>query len=280
MMRRTLTFGISWLLLVCLAGQARGGGILTQVETETQSTSAAGVLVPTNWSAGTKGINDPLVLDKFDSTLGQLTSIQITLTTTIRNDYEVFFPTTTTPTTIDLATSQTSDPSVLADPAKRALLTDGPSVTLMGPNGATLFGAGGTRQPVDFVSLTESSGTYSSMLPTTSPFFIAPTLTTQTFTRTLTPTDSLFNQFIGTGKVAMDLPIAATAYSSFYSSSGNGGGAVFTDASASVSIQFTFVPLIQPQTIPEPSSVVLLGLGATALVFLGMRRCRRAETPS
>ena len=279
MTRRTLTFGISWLALVCLAGEALGGGVLTQVETETQSTAAAGVLVPTNWGPGTTGINDPLVLTKFDSTLGQLTSINITLTTTIRNDYEMIFPATPTPTTIDLATSQTSDPSVLADPAKRALLTDGPSVTLMGPNGSTLFGPGGTRQPVDFVSLTESKGTYSSLLPITSPFYIPPTVTQQTFERTLTSADSLFNQFIATGTVALDLPITATAYSSFYSSSGNGGGVVLTDASASVSIQFTFLPAVEPQTIPEPSSVLLLGLG-TGLVFLGMRRCRRAESPS
>jgi hypothetical protein len=274
MTRRTLGIGICCLVTSCLSVQAFGGGSLTPVQT--QSTSAGGALVPTNWGAGTPGVNDPLVFNKFNPNQGTLTSISITMTTTVRNDYTMMFASTPTPTTIYLATSQTSNPSVLADPSARAMLTDGPTVTLFGPNGVTqLFGAGGTRQPVDFVSLTESKGTYSSLLPITSPNYIPPTVTEQSFQRTLTAADSasLFKEFIGTGTLNLNLPISTTVFSSFYSSSGNGGGAVFTEASASVSIQYGFQ--IAPQSVPEPSSAVLLAMGVGVAV-LATRRGRRA----
>jgi hypothetical protein len=276
MTRRTLTLGISWLGLVCFVSTARGGGSVTP--TQTQSTSPAGVLVDTNWTAGTAGINNPLVFNQFNPSLGTLTSINITMTSTIRNDYELVFTQTPTPTTLYVATSATSDPSVLANPALRAQLTDGPNVTLYGPNGTTqLFGAPGTSQPVDFVTLTEPKGTYSSLLPVTNPNYIPPTVTEQSFQRMLTAADSasLFNEFIGTGTV--DLPVIATAFSSFYSNTGNGGGGVITTAGASVSIQYGFEQ--GQQIVPEPSGVFLLGLGA-GLVILASRRDRRAESLS
>jgi hypothetical protein len=276
MTRRTFEIGIWCLLTSCLSVPAFGEGSLTPVQT--QATSPAGVLVSTNWSAGTPGVNDPLVFNKFNPDQGTLTSISITLTTTVRNDYEMMFASTSTPTTIYLATSQTSNPSVLADPVARAMLTDGPGVTLFGPNGTSqLFGGAGTRQPVDFVSVTASHGTYSSMLPISSPYYIAPTVTEQSFQRTLTAADSasLFKQFIGTGSLNLNLPISTTAFSSFYSSSGNGGGAVFTEASATVSIQYGFQ--IAPLSVPEPSSILLLALGA-GLVLLGQRCRRRAAS--
>ncbi len=276
MTRRTLTLAISWLGLVCFASPAWGGSSLTPVQTE--STSPGGVLIATNWSAGTTGINNPLLFNQFNPSLGTLTSISITMTSTIRNDYELIFTQTPTPTTLYVATTATTDPSVLANSVSRALLTDGPTVTLYGPNGTTqLFGAPGTRQPVDLVTLTEPKGTYSSLLPVTNPNYIPPTVTEQSFQRTLTAADSasLFNEFIGTGTVG--LPVTAAAFSSFYSNTGNGGGAVFTNASAIVSIQYGFEQA--QQIVPEPSGVVLLGLGA-GLVLLASRRYRRAESLS
>jgi hypothetical protein len=276
MTRRTVGIGICCLVTSCLSVQAFGGGSLTPVQT--QSTSPAGVLVNTNWSAGTAGINNPLSFSQFNPSLGTLTSITISMTSTIRNDYQLTFTQTPTPTTLYVATSATSDPSVLANPASRALLTDGPTVTLYGPNGTTqLFGPPGTRQPVDFVSLTEAKGTYSSLLPLTSPNYIPPTVTEQSFQRTLTAADSasLFKEFIGNG--TFDLPVTATAFSSFYSNTGNGGGGVLTTASASVSIQYNFQ--IAPESVPEPPGVFLLGLGA-GLLFFGSRRGRRAASLS
>jgi len=89
-----------------------GGQILTPLQT--QSTSPAGVLVATDWGPGTNGVTNPLSFEKFNPNLGSLTSIDITLTATIRNDYVLTFVNTPIPTTINLATSQTSDPSMLA----------------------------------------------------------------------------------------------------------------------------------------------------------------------
>ena len=265
-------FGVLCLAFLCLGGQARAGGGVSPVQT--QSTSAPGVLVGVNWGPGSAGIS-PLSFQKFNPELGTLISVDITLTTTIRSDYELIFPATPTPTTIDLATSTTTDPSILANPVTRALLTDGPDITLLGPDSSTqIFGGAGTRQPVDFVQMTESKGTYSSFVPITSPNYVAPTMTQQTLSRSLTAADSasLFAQFIGTGN--FDLPISAYASSSFYSSTGNGGGAVITSAAASVSIKYNF---LEPQTIPEPSTAVLLGLGI-GIGFLARRLHRRRRS--
>jgi len=272
MRRRVIRYELFCLALSLLSQPARAGGAILSA-LQTQSTSPPGVLVATNWGPGTTGINNPLSFNQFNPQLGSLNAINITLTTTIRNDYELVFVPTPIPTTIYVATTQTTDPSILADPTRRAMLTDGPTVTLFGPDGTTqIFGAPATRQPVDLVQLTERSGTWSSLLPITNPNFIPPTLTTQTFSRTLTAelAPSLFSEFIGTGSV--DLPVTAMAFSSFYSSTGNGGGAVLTKANASVTLEYLFGPMV-----PEPPSTILLGLGIGISLLAGARLRRRAE---
>jgi hypothetical protein len=259
----------SFAILCCCLGAlllplhtAGAGELFTPVQT--QSTSPPGVLVATNWGPGTPGVNSPLSFEQFNPKLGKLEEIDITLKITVRNDYELIF---INASSIGVATSATTDLSILSDPAKRAELTDGPTVTLFAPNGTDqLFGPPATRQPVDFVQLTETSGTFSSLLPITDPNFIPPTMTEQSFTRALTDTNapSVFSDFIGTGMVA--LPVTAAAASSFFSSSGNGGGGVLTKANAIVSIQYGY--------IPEPSSFVLLALGISlgSLAFASRRR--------
>ena len=159
MRRRTVAFQLACLAVLSLFQHSAAGGQLSQ----TQSTSSR--LVATDWGPGTSGITDPLTFAQFNPSLGTLTAIDITLTTTIRNDYILTFLNTPIPTTLYVATSATSDPSVLADPAKRALLTDGPTVTVYGPNGSStqIFGAPATTLPVDFVQMTETSGTFSSL---------------------------------------------------------------------------------------------------------------------
>lgn len=274
MRRYIIGTALSCVVFSLLSHQAVAGGVILS-PLQTQSTSPPGVLVATNWGAGTTGVTNPLVFSQFNPKMGTLDSINITMTTTIRNDYELIFINTPTPTTIYVATTQTTDPSILANPAERAKLTDGPTVTLYAPNGTTqIFGAPATRQPVDLVQMTEASGTWSSLFPISNPHYIPPTETTSTFTITLTAANApaLFSEFIGTGKV--DLPVTATAYSSFYSSTGNGGGAVLTKANAVVSLQFGYF------AVPEPSSAILLGLGIGVSVLASSRlRCRAAGAP-
>jgi hypothetical protein len=262
---------------MCEVRQSRAGGIIVSPVQE-QSTTLSGGLTATNWAADTAGINNPLIFNQFDPKLGTLLSVEITLTTNIRNDYELMFVPTPIITTIDVATTQTSDPSVLNDPDKRKLLTDGPTVTLLAPDGTTqIFGAPGTRQPVDFVQLTKSSGTWSSLLPITDPHFIEPTVSHSTFTRSLNSSDSLslFSDFIGSGSIG--LPVTATAFSSFFSSSGNGGGAVLTAANASVMIQYQY--LGAQEIVPEPSSILLLSVGIAAIVVARQAHLVRRRRP-
>jgi hypothetical protein len=271
MCRRNIGFVLSCLVLLWFPKGAKAGG-LSASAVQTQSTSPGGALVATDWGAGTTGVTNPLAFNEFNPKLGSLSSIDVTLTTTFRNDYELVFVNTPNPTTLYVATSQTSNPSVLADPTQRALLTDGPTITLFGPNGTTqIFGAPATRQPVDLVQMTETSGTWSSLLPITNPHYIPPTLSQQSFSLTLTAANapSLFSDFIGTGKV--DLPVTATAFSSFYSSSGNGGGAVLTTANALVTIQYIYAA-----SVPEPSSIIVLGLGICISFLAGSTFRRRA----
>jgi hypothetical protein len=247
-----------------LAHNASADGTLPA---QTQSTSSS--LVDTNWGPGTTGLNDPLVFNQFNPQLGTLTGINLTFSFTIRNDYVLTFVNTPTPTTIYVATSQTSNPAILSNPAERATLTDGNTVTLLGPGSSgTIFGPPATRQPVDFVAMTEASGTWSSLLPITNPHFIPPTETTQSLSETLT--GSLLNDFTGHGTV--DLPVLATGNSSFFSSTGNGSGEVLTTADATLSIQYTFIPFA---VVPEPSSIILLGVGIGFTLFAAHRRFPR-----
>jgi hypothetical protein len=268
MQKRTIGAGLLCLAFSLFSHQAMAGGVV--VSSQTQETSSD--LKSTNWQSGTPGITNPLVFNQFDPTLGKLTGIDVTLTFNIRNDYLLTFVNTPITTTMYVATSMTTNPNILADPAQRATLTDGPTVTLYGPGGNTqLIGPPESRQPVDFVKMTEASGTWSST-PVGNQGFIPPTVTHQVLSLTLTnaSTPSLFSQFIGSGKV--DLPVSATANSSFFSSTGNGTGEVLTTANASVEIQYIFTPF----AIPEPSSAILLGLGIAASVVACRRSPRRA----
>jgi hypothetical protein len=274
MCRRTSILELSALAILWFSDHlAAGGEVLTPPETQVTSI----VLRDTDWGPGTPGITNPLTFDQFNPMLGSLNAIDLTLTATIHNDFILVFLATPTPTTIYVATTKTSDPSVLSDPNAVKSLTDGPTITVYGPDGSTqLFGPPATRAPVDAVQRTESSSvTWSSMLPPTDPHFIPPTNLDLTIPRTLDASNSpplLLAQFIGTG--TFDLPITATAFSNMYCDSGNGGGDVITTANASLTIQYRFTPA----SIPEPTSFILLGLGMGMTLLFNRMRSGTAHT--
>jgi hypothetical protein len=282
MRRRTVGVELACCLAYVLLSHhpVAAGEVEVVTPLQSQATSPKGDLVQTNWGVGTNNITSPLIFEQFNPKLGTLSSVELTLSTTIRNDYELVFVNTPIITTLYVATSQTTDPSILADPAKRAALTDGPTVTVKGPDGTTqIFGAPASTQPVDYVPLTKPSGTWSSLPLPTNPIdpstglplnYIPPTNTSQTIPLNLTAASapSLFSDFIGTGNI--DLPVSASAFSSFYSSSGNGGGAVLTYARAVVTVQYVYL-----SAIPEPSSAILLALGIGGGFVLIQRRRHR-----
>jgi hypothetical protein len=214
-------------------------------------------LTTTNFNTSTSKVA-PLTFTQFDTDGGSrvLDSVTLNFSAQIQNQFGMQF---TTPATItdSVATNNPSQP--------------GPVITLDGPNGKPLV----TAQVPNDPSLLERTVTYggkagqtlpqtfSSSLPSTSPFYIAPAVTTATGSQTLTSAADL-KSFLGTGSVS--LPVSAAASSMFTSSSGNGFGSVTTEGTASVQVTYTWHPNVpSPELVPEPATVVLWGAGVLAL---------------
>jgi hypothetical protein len=263
MRRRTIAFELACLAALWL-GHRPAARAESMTPLQTQSTTAAGVLTSTNWGPGTSGITDPLVFDQFNPKLGTLDSVVMTLTATVSNDYRLDFP--ATPEATRLIVADTGNSSVLTDPTELAKQTDGPTVTVFAPDHTTqIFGAPGTMQPISSIDMTEPGPlTLSGLL----------TKTTTTYPRTVdSSTPGLLASFIGPGTISLD--VTAMAFSSFYSSSGNGTGQITTQANATVTVQYLYTPA----SIPEPSGLILLTLGLGG-GFVASRWRRRATHPA
>lgn len=246
-------------------GLAAGGTLSTPI----QSQSIA--MTPVSGGAGMPEMGSPMAFSKFDPRLGTLEGVALTFTATIRNDYILTFASTPTPTSLYVSTTEAANPGVLANFSLAQQLTDGPSIALGGPDGSTLFGGPATTMPVDDVSVRASSGTYSSMDAITDPHYIAPDQATFSLSQTIDASNrTLLSAFVGSGTI--DLPVLAVAHSSFYSDSGNGGGAVLTHAGATVTVQYLYTAA---SVVPEPSGLVLLGAGAAVAMGLGLAARRR-----
>jgi hypothetical protein len=127
MYRRSIAYALSFLAVLMLSDHAARGG---QIIITTPLQTATIPMTPTNWGPGTLNIKDPPNFTPFDPSLGTLLSVSITLSLTVRNDYLLVFPDTPTLTTLYVATTRTTDPSVLSNPILVQQLTDGPNGTL------------------------------------------------------------------------------------------------------------------------------------------------------
>src|SRR5262249_16753862 len=155
---------------------------------------------------GTHGITDPLTFTQFNPSLGTLTGVSIEFISNIHEDFVLQeVPTPITTLLIVASTEQTIDPNTLLNPTS---LTDGPVVTLKGPDGITpLFDPHLSTMPVAERHVQKPSGTFSSMLPPGDPNYVSPENAAFDLKETFTMANgaSVLSQFTGTGTVALDV---------------------------------------------------------------------------
>jgi hypothetical protein len=114
---------------------------------------------------------------------------------------------------------------------------------------------------------------FGSDLPSSSPFYLAPAVSEQSSSATLTAPADLA-RFVGTGTI--NLPVSASAFSRFTTDSGNGDGQITTSGTADMTVTYTYHQA-QPQVIPEPATMALWALGALGALRL-RRLTRRADS--
>jgi hypothetical protein len=225
-------------------------------------------LTQTDWNSTTSQLigSNPMVFNQFNSALGTLNSVNLTVSYTTVEAAGMMF---TTPATITLST---------AFPGTNT----GTTLSLEGPGGtgnlltatAPVFTYTRTYGGAPGQTLPQLFSTDTNRFAPGSPFLLTPNgqpgNTTNSFTGTQTITFTNPAQLaLFTGSGTVDLPAAAKAWSSFTTTSGNGMGAIQTFAGMKVSLSYTY-------TVPEPSSVALLGLGGGGLLLLGRLRRKAA----
>lgn len=281
MSNRSVTFlrlCLCTIVLGALVPAAAGAGLVSSTSDPTATpgliTQTASLpLTPTNFASGGSGnIGNPLTFQQFNTQNGSLVldSVTLTMHAAITNNFVMNFTTPATITT-SLSSSDGTQP--------------GPSITVYQPDGKTpLLTAAVASDPTAALSRSVTYGsqsgqtlpqTFSSSLPSTSPYYIAPGLSQATQTLTLTaPADLAL--FSGTG--SLSLPVSGSAWAKITSSSGNGYGSVSTQGTADVTVSYAYHDLIpSPQTVPEPAGVVLWSLGGLALAIRYRIRSRRTD---
>ncbi len=224
----------------------------------------------TNWSSSTSslaGIN-PLTFKQFDTSLGTLQSVNVTMSYSISQSVSLTYSTAATLTVTSGFTPSAGAP-LQGTTVDLTLPTGSSSTTLLEGQAPVLtymksFDPGSTPQ------------TFSTNLPPTSPYYLAPqgqTGNTFTGTKTTTITDpSMLALFQGTGTIG--LPASSRAGSSVTQDNGNYGSTILTYAGVTVTISYNYTP---STVVPEPSSIVLMGLGGgVTLLSYRIRRRRSA----
>ena len=264
MRMRTSGLGCFCLALLFL-GESSALAAVTPVQTAT--------IAPTipNWSQATASLagSDPLVFNQFNPALGQLQSVDVTMTYTTYNLVSMRF---SVGTTIILRSAFDQTPNA------------GPTVTLNGPTtgpSTTLLTA---SSPVSTYTKTDgvlgqvfaqpqSFGDDTTRFTPGSGSFLTPdgqpTNFTNSFTgmKSVTITDpSQLALFTGPGTVG--LPASSTAGRTITVDGGNGFGSILTFTGLTVDLSYNYA-------VPEPSSMALLGLGAGGLLVAGRLRRRR-----
>ncbi len=241
-------------------------GVLAAVITQTST------LAPTTTDFSSNAVQvTPLSFQKFDTEGGSrvLDSVTLSFSAQVSNQFGMTF---VNPATItdSVAGPNSSNPGPLVTLFEPDGVT--PLITAQEPNNPTILSKSVTYGNTAGQTFPQS---FSSSLPSTSPFYIAPTVVTASGTQTLNTAAELALFTKGTtGSNSISLPVSATAFSSFKSSSGNGFGSVSTQGTASVTVSYTWHDSTPaPETVPEPATVLIWGLGGASL--LALRRLRR-----
>jgi len=237
-------------LIVALpASPVRADLTIFQTATQTQTIEST----QTNWGPGTASLlgKDPFTIQKFDPTKialppgvkpGQVTLYEVVLSL----KYE--FQNTIQMDFIARSTTTVTSQGIMH------LMIDGvhvsPSVT-DSVNSPTFF--------------TQKTLSYPDQL--TVPHYLDPVKTVAGTSAIGYFDSSTLAVFTGPGVITA--PVVATASSSFMNSSGNGVGGSSTFASAALSVTYYYF------IAPEPSSFVLMGLGAVGLCVVARGRHRR-----
>lgn len=252
---------------VTAASVLLGLSVMTDAKAEIITQTVTLPLTQTDFSVGNSGVtNNPMVFQQFDTQQGTRTldSVTLSFSASITNNFSMRF--TNPATIVDSVATGNAD-------------TPGPTITLYQPDGTSSLLV--VKAPNDPSFLTRSvtygfgSGetfpqAFGSQFATNSPYYLAPA-TAQASSSVTTSAASDLAIFTGTSTVA--LPVAASAFGQFSSSSGNGFGRITTNATAAVTIQYNWhLTNSGGQTIPEPSSFVLAGLGFGFLAYRSRRK--------
>lgn len=236
--RRLPALALAALLLTsALPAVGRAAPILSTVDY-----TASIPVTATDWSPGfPPSVTNPLVLPRFDPSLGTLRSVTISGDYTFENDFSMRF---IAPATITVAATEAR-------------------LAIERPDKSVLFSA----TPADVSKQQSFNG------PTFPHSVSFPTLTRKEALSPVTLTSAAdLALFTGTGPgQALGLPALATSHSTFTSSTGNGDGMVNTRAGVNIMVQYSYTP------IPEPATLAVLGGGLLAVLTVRRSRSRRTS---
>ena len=223
--------------LTLLCGAIAVGLLPTAAKADVTSPQAIQIAATdTNFGPGT-AINDPMIFNQFNPTLGTLNSVSVSVLYDFSHSATVTFYTpgmfTTAATNNNLSVTLSNGQQIAS-----ATAPDYSQNTTF--NAATMT----LNNPVNLPSVTNSGA-------------VGPVSLTSAADLAL---------FTGNGTVS--IPVLASSVANFTTNNGNGAGLVTTQADAKVTVSYNYTP----NAVPEPSSVVLLGLGGCGLLWYRRRR--------